>query len=562
MKKLIPVIVAVIAILLVAAVAFGQKIIEKYSYSSERADLNEYFEIYSADEIPIILQDEKTQLSAKLVNGYYYFDFATVQEYFNNRFYVDYNEGLLLYTTPTDIIRSELGTAQYLAGGETFTEDYTIAFKEGDIIYVAADYVKKYANFSYEGFTQPNRLQVYTSWGTVNVATIEKDTAVRYQGGVKSPILEDVAAGDQVIILEQMEQWSKVKTSHAIIGYVENKRLSSISELIQTPVTDYVEPVYSSLVSEQKINLGWHQVAGIAGNDTLDSVLANTKALNTISPTWFYLSDNDGNIVSLASQSYVDKCHEKGIAVWALLENMTYDMSTQEVLSYTSKRAYLINNLMTEVLTYGIDGINIDLEQIASETGEHFIEFIRELSIECRKNGIVLSIDNYVPKEYSAHYHRKEQGIVADYVIIMGYDEHYSGSEEAGSVASIDFVEEGIARTIEEVPAQKVINGIPFYTRIWETTGGLVSNEDVGMETAETFLNNHDVVPVWDEVTCQNYGEFQSGDSLFQVWLEDKTSIEVKLNIMNKYQIAGVAAWKLGLENADVWDIIEAYVQN
>ena len=562
MKKLIPVIVAVIAILLVAAVAFGQKIIEKYSYSSERADLNEYFEIYSADEIPIILQDEKTQLSAKLVNGYYYFDFATVQEYFNNRFYVDYNEGLLLYTTPTDIIRSELGTAQYLAGGETFTEDYTIAFKEGDIIYVAADYVKKYANFSYEGFTQPNRLQVYTSWGTVNVATIEKDTAVRYQGGVKSPILEDVAAGDQVIILEQMEQWSKVKTSHAIIGYVENKRLSSISELIQTPVTDYVEPVYSSLVSEQKINLGWHQVAGIAGNDTLDSVLANTKALNTISPTWFYLSDNDGNIVSLASQSYVDKCHEKGIAVWALLENMTYDMSTQEVLSYTSKRAYLINNLMTEVLTYGIDGINIDLEQIASETGEHFIEFIRELSIECRKNGIVLSIDNYVPKEYSAHYHRKEQGIVADYVIIMGYDEHYSGSEEAGSVASIDFVEEGIARTIEEVPAQKVINGIPFYTRIWETTGGLVSNEDVGMETAETFLNNHDVVPVWDEVTCQNYGEFQSGESLFQVWLEDKTSIEVKLNIMNKYQIAGVAAWKLGLENADVWDIIEAYVQN
>ncbi|NTV78674.1 MAG: chitinase, partial [Clostridiales bacterium] len=509
-----------------------------------------------------ILQDEKTQLNAKLLDGYYYFDFATVQDYFNDRFYVDYNEGLLLYTTPTDIIRAQFGTSEYLADGQTYTEDYTIAFKEGDVVYVAADYVKKYANFSYEGFTEPNRLQVYTSWGTVNVATIEKDTAVRYQGGVKSPILEDVSAGDVVIILEQMEQWSKVKTAHAIIGYVENKRLSEIREEVQTPVTDYVEPVYTNISSEQKINLGWHQVAGIAGNDTLDSVLANTKALNTISPTWFYMSDNDGNIVSLASQSYVDKCHEKGIAVWALLENMTYDMSTQEVLSYTSKRAYLINNLMTEVLAYGIDGINVDLEQIASETGEDFIEFIRELSIECRKKGIVLSVDNYVPKEYSAHYHRKEQGIVADYVIIMGYDEHYSGSEVAGSVASIDFVEEGIARTIEEVPAEKVINGIPFYTRIWETTGGVVSNEDVGMATAETFLSNHDVVPAWDETTCQNYGEFQSGDSLFQVWLEDKTSIEVKLNIMNKYQIAGVAAWKLGLEKADVWDVIEAYVQN
>lgn len=404
-------------------------------------------------------------------------------------------------------------------------------------------------------------MQVYTQWGERQLATITKDTQLRYQGGIKSDILTDVSEGDKVIILEQMETWTKVKTGDAFIGYVENKKLSEPFADTPAPVTDYVEPVYESNTRDHKINLAWHAVAGVAGNDTLSEVMAQTKSINVISPTWFALSDNAGNFTSYATAEYVTQAHNMGLEVWGLVDNFTNEgIDTYEVLAGTTTRTYLINGLIDTALAYDLDGINIDFENISLDAGEPFIEFIRELSIPCRQHGLVLSVDNYVPMGYTSHYNRKEQGVVADYVIIMGYDEHYNGSETAGSVASINFVEKGIADTVAEVPANKVINAIPFYTRIWETNGTTVSSQAVGMELAQQYISDHGIDISWDEVTCQNYGEYQSGSSYYQLWLEDADSIRVKLNIMSKYGIAGVAEWKLGFETASIWDVIEEYM--
>ena len=326
-------------------------------------------------------------------------------------------------------------------------------------------------------------------------------------------------------------------------------------------MTDYVEPVYASNTRDHKINLAWHAVASVEGNDTLSSVMAGTKSINVISPTWFALNDNAGNFTSIASSDYVARAHDMGLEVWGLVDNFTNaGVDTYEVLAGTSTRTYLINGLVEAALQYGLDGINIDFENISLDAGEPFVQFIRELSIPCREHGIVLSVDNYVPMGYTDHYNRKEQGIVADYVIIMGYDEHYRGSETAGSVASINFVEKGIADTVAEVPAHKVINAIPFYTRIWETKGTTVESQAVGMEIAQQYIADHGITTAWDETTCQNYGEYQSGDSYYQVWLEDADSIRVKLNIMSKYGIAGVAEWKLGFEVPSIWDVIEEYM--
>lgn len=565
-KKLIPVITAIVLIIVVIAVSAGIKLAEKYSYSKERANLEEYFGIASADEVPIILQDELIEESARLLDGVYYLDLATVHKYFNDRFYEDKNEGLLLYTLPEDTVRVVIGSADYTTREGTASEEYTIARyeagAEGDVLYVAVDYVKKYANFSYEVFAEPNRMQVYTEWKERTTAQITKDTAVRYQGGVKSPVLKDMKEGDEVIVLETMENWSKVKTSDAFIGYVENKRLGIHNTESLIPVTDYTEPEYTNISKPYKINLTWHVVAGTAGNDTLGAALEGTKGINTISPTWFALTDNEGNFSSFATKDYVTKAHDRGIEVWGLIDNFTNKdaVNTYEVLSYTSKRAYLIENLIEEALEYDLDGINVDFEEISQDAGEHFIQFIRELSVACRANGIVLSVDNYVPTGYTDHYDREEQGVFADYVVIMGYDEHYSGSPEAGSVASIGFVEEGIKKTVDQVPPEKVINAVPFYTRIWETNGAKLTAQAVGMELAEEFVANHKIETRWDEVTCQNYGEIQEGDSFYQVWLEDEQSIEVKLNIMQKYNIAGVASWRLGFEKASIWDVIGNYM--
>lgn len=561
MKKVIPVIIAIVLIIVVAAAGFGAKLLEKYSYSKERADLTEYFGVRGSDDVPVILQDERIEEHAKLWDNVCYFDLATVHKYFNDRFYEDKKEGLLLYALPDKIVRTEIGTNTLTKGGESESRDYVIARYEGEMLYIAADYVKEYANFSYELFSDPHRMQVYTQWNERQAAVIAKDTQVRYQGGIKSDILTDVSKGDEVIVLEEMENWSKVKTKDAFIGYVENKKLDGQRIKTPIPVTDYVEPVYESNTRDHKINLAWHGVGSMDGNDTLDAMLSQTKSINVISPTWFTLVGNEGDFSSIASKSYVDKAHDRGLEVWALVGNVeSVDVDMYEVLAGTTNRTHLIDGLINVALEYGLDGLNIDFENISLDAGEPFIEFIRELSIPCREHGIVLSVDNYVPMGHTDHYNRAEQGVVADYVVIMGYDEHYAGSKEAGSVASINFVESGIANTVEQVPKEKVINGIPFYTRIWETSGTSVTSQAVGMAMAQAYIREHDIVTRWDETTCQNYGEYQSGDKFCQVWLEDADSIRVKLNIMQKYEIAGVAEWKLGFEEPYVWDVIEEYM--
>lgn len=561
-KKIIPVLIAIVLIIVIAGVSLGVKLLEKYSYTKERADLNAYFHLAGAGEAAIVLQDEMIEEKAKIFDGVYYLDLDTVHKYFNDRFYEDKRERLLLYTVPDDIIRTVIGSSEMTDKNGTETLAYLPARYEGEALYVAIDYVKRYTNFSYEGFGEPNRLQIYTTWEQRQVADVKKDTSIRILGGVKSEILKDLRAGDKLIVLEQMETWSRVKSEDSVIGYVENKRLEQVRPELPIPVTDYEEPEYTSVTRDHKINLGWHVVASEAGNDTLGEVTANTKGLNVISPTWFKLSDNEGNFTSFASQGYVDRAHGMGLEVWGLVENIEYKNSidTFEILSSTSTRAKLIEGLVSTALAYGLDGINVDFEQISMDCGEHYIEFIRELSIPCRANGLVLSVDNPVPTGYTDHYDREEQGVVADYVIVMGYDEHYAGSSEAGSVASINFVEEGIEKTVDQVPADKVINAVPFYTRIWETKDGQLGSQAVGMDVAEEYVRAHNIPIEWDEETCQNYGEYMAGGSLYQIWLEDENSMEVKLNIMEKYQIGGVASWRLGYEKPEIWDLIGVYL--
>ena len=565
MKKFIPAIIAIALILIVVAGSFAMKLKDKYSYSDEQQNLEEYYDLLAAADsrsVAVVLQNERIPNWVKLIDDRCYMELRDVQALLNTRFYYDENEGLLIYTTPTQKIIHVIGTNVYSVDGAEQSVDYAITVQEGQSLYLALDYVKQYTNFSYELFTQPNRMQLRTEWGSRDSAVVSKDTHVRVKGGIKSPILRALEEGETVTVLETMETWTKIKTNDVMIGYVENKFLKNHVTEEEIPVTDYAEPEYTSIHRDYKINLGWHAIYSEAGNDTFESVVDGTGTMNVISPTWFFLDGNEGDIQAMPSKAYVEKAHSRNMEVWALLENISLECNTHEVLSYTSKREKLINTLMSYLLEYDIDGINVDFESLSGETGEHFTQFLRELSIACRLNGIVLSVDNYVPRESNTFYNRKEQGVVADYVIIMGYDEHWGGGGVAGSVASIGYVQEGIEKTLKDVPAEKIINALPFYTRVWKTKGGEVTSEALGMEAAAEFISKYDVPTVWDEETCQNYGEIQMGDTFYQVWLEDERSIETKLTVMKNLNVGGVAAWQLGLEDKDIWDIIDAFVKS
>lgn len=571
-KRIILILVPVVLIIIILAAAFGGKLWERFSYSREHADLNEYFGLTQDSDCAIVLQDEILDDMAKFVHGTHYFTLSTVEKYFTDRFYVNADEQVLLFTTDTDVIKVNIGensNTMYVSDvpqeiGST-DPNYMAAFYDGDVLYIGADYVKKFANFEYYGFTEPEHIQVYTQWDEYTSARLTKKTAVRYQGGVKSPILQELPADAQVIILEEMENWSKVKTENSIIGYIENKRLTDKTVSQRMCGTDFQEIVYNNVKKDGMINLAFHQVFEEVDGNYLANALNSTKAVNVVSPTWFRLTDNNGGISSLANASYVSKAHELGVEVWALvtdvdstnLYGVTIDFD--ELLSSSANRKVLIDALMNEVDTYGLDGINIDFEKVKSSAGTHFVQFLRELSIETRKRGVVLSVDNYVPSEYTAHYNRKEQGIVADYIIIMGYDEHYVGGGVAGSNASISFVEDGITGTKEVVPAEKIINAVPFYTRIWETGPNGLTASTIAMSAEPAWIAQNNVTPAWSDEFCQNYAEYQSGDTLYQCWLEDVDSIRVKLQVMQSQGIKGVASWKLGLEDSAVWDVIAEY---
>ena len=567
MKKAIPVFVAIFLILIIGGVTFGSKLYEKYSYSQEEADLNEYYHLYSDTDMAIILKDTIVPEHARYVDGEVYFDLDTVHKYFNERFYADVKEQLLLYTMPTYVIRTTFGTSQYSYTDENQqpvdnTTDYKISYYEDDTLYIAADYVAQYTDLHYDPYTDPNRVWIDTQESERTEGTINKNTAVRLRGGVKSAILTKREAGEQVIVLEQMDEWSKVQTIDGFIGYVENKRLDNVGPVAIDYASDFTEPVFTNIKRDYKINMVWQQFWSAQDGSYLREGLKGTSGINVVSPTVFFLSDNQGNILNIANKNYVDTAHDMGLEVWALVSNVdepSADVNSKELLSSTTARNTLCSNLIAAVEEYGFDGINVDFEQVNMQAGEDYIQFIRELSVVCRNKGIVLSVDNYVPTEYTAHYNRTEQGIWADYVIIMGYDEHYAGSG-AGSVASIGYVSKGIADTVALVPEEKVINALPFYTRVWKTQGGNVTCESVGMNTAQNILTQNGVTPVWSDEVCQNYGEYESGDTLCQIWLEDGESIQAKLGVMSQYNLAGVAGWKLGLQADYVWDLLAAYL--
>jgi len=562
MKKIIPVLVALILIIAIGGATVGSYIMEKYSYSDERVDLKEYYQV-TGEQAAIVLQDEIIDEKAIIRNGNCYLALDTVHKYLNEGFYVDTREGLLLYTTATETIRTEIGGNSYTNGGGTQDLGKATCYLENDILYLAADYVKLFTNFSYEMFDM--RIQMYTEWGSRQKANIQKDTAIRERGGVKSAILRDLSKGEEVEILEKMETWCKVKSSDAVIGYVENKFLVEETTVEEIPVTDYVAPEYTSLNMEGKVSLGWHAIGGEAGNSTLDEMVAGARGMNVIAPTWFSLNDEQGNFRSFASAEYVARAHELGLQVWGVLDDFNYNnennanLSVYNVLSSTTARQQLSHNIVNAALGVGMDGINLDFERVDAECGEHFIQFLRELSILCRNNGLILSVDNYVPFHFNDYYRLDIQGQVADYVIIMGYDEHWHGSGDPGSVASIDYVESGISKTLDQVPANKVVNGLPFYTILWKVDGATVTDEYLTIRNTADFLGRVGIQPQWDDVTCQNYAEWTSGTATYKIWLEDLESIRVKLNVMSAKEIGGVAVWRLGYGTPEIWELINAY---
>ena len=545
MKRAVPVIIAIGLIFLIVLGVFGYQAIQRYMPTKEPADLNEVYQV-EGDNVALYYNFGRQEMQGIYENGQTYLPLSWINGHVNKRFYWDSTEDLLVYTLPDQIVYADAETKG--SNGAPL-----IVINEDDV-YLPLGLIANYSDVEILAYDGGDVKRVFINeWGNRETNVVKKKSYVREKGGIKSPVITEVAADEEVTILETMENWSKVVTSDGHIGYVQNKVLG---ESQNEAVFSGKEPVvYEGISLDEKIVLGWHQVTNQEANKQLQQVLEDAEGINVISPTWFSLTDNEGSYKSLASKDYVDTCHELGIQVWALLDNFSSDVQSEVLLASTTTRRKLINSLMADVETYGLDGLNMDFESLKPEAGIHYVQFLRELSISCREKGIVLSVDNYVPAAYNSFYDREEQGIVADYVIIMGYDEHYAGSE-AGSVASYNYVKNGIESTLESVPKEKVINGVPFYTRIWTEKDSQMTSKAVGISEAKKWVNDNNVELYWQEELGQYYGELLTPSGNSYIWLEEEESLGIKMDLIKEYDLAGVACWKLGLQDEEAWEAI------
>ena len=542
-KKINSIIVVGLLIIVVAVIGVATTLIMRHIPTRKQMDLTEYYGQTGEAEAVVIIGTQILEERAAMSGEQPYIPIDIVNSYLNQRYYWDEEGQQVLYATPSELTSTP---ASADAGGDVWLKDGTP--------YLSLDYIKKYTDIDSTVYQEPNRIAIQKDFSDLSVVTVQKDTYVRYRGGIKSEVLTKVNKGDNLLLMAELENWMQVATWDGYIGYIEKKSVSEVQNLCMDRAA--VGESYTYLTMDQPVNLVWHQVMSADANAGLSDAIQNMTGVNVISPTWFYVQDNSGNIINNATADYVATAHEKGLKVWGLVDNFTMDISTYEVLSKTSSRQHLIGELISAATGAGIDGINVDFEQLSEDVGIHFLEFLRELSIECHKNNLVLSVDNPVPEDFTSHYDRAEQGRVVDYVIIMGYDEHYVGSTEAGSVASLPWVEKGVQDTIAEVPAERVINAMPFYTRLWKTEAGSLSSEAIGMDTAQRVISENNAQVYWDSDVSQNYGSYESEGCTYQIWIEDAQSIAAKVQLVSKYNLAGVAAWKLGFENSSIWQTI------
>ena len=541
-KKYKPVIAVAVLVILVAILGIVTHVVMKYIPSSEKMNLNEYYGEMADGEIALVIGTEKLEERGLVDGDRVYLPLDVVNTYLNQRYYWDSANQQILYATPSELTSA---SASSEAGDKVWVKD--------DKVYLNLTYVQEYTDLDAYITKDPYRIAIQYKFKNVKTVTVKKNTSIRYRGGIKSAILTSVKKGTKLRLIEEMENWDQVATDDGYIGYIDKKK---VGEAEKTKFErSFNREQYSYLTMDSKINMVWHQVTSTDANAYFADATANMTGVNVISPTWFYLTDTSGNIASIASADYVSQAHEKGLQVWGLIDNFTQEVSTTETLSSTAARQNIISQLIQAAKDVGMDGINVDFESLSEDVGIHFLEFLRELSIECHKNNLVLSVDNPVPEDFTSHYDRAEQGRVVDYVIIMGYDEHYVGSEEAGSVASLPWVEQGVIDTIAEVPAQSVINAVPFYTRLWKETG------DKATSTVIYMKNINSKIPVgvqktWNDDLKQYYIEYNDNGVTYKMWIEDENSLKEKFALMKKYELAGAAYWQKDFESSSLWNVI------
>ena len=390
-------------------------------------------------------------------------------------------------------------------------------------------------------------------------ATVTSSVAVKSSTNFIAKTVDRIAKGDSVIVISSDGGYSRIRTENGKLGYVKTNKLENESVVR--------EAIPEEKQIEGKINMTWDYYSEVGSAP--DRTGTTIEGVNVVSPAFFYI-DEDGNFrenIGESGEAYIDWAHGNGYKVWPMISNAVAANEsleiTSEIMNSYENRKELIEQIVEACVEYDLDGINIDFENMKQEDIDLYSRFIIELTPRLDDMGKVVSVDVTAPdggETWSMCFDRNVIGDVADYIIFMAYDQNGISSTTPGTTAGYNWIELNLVKFLqtEEIDSDKLILGIPFYTRLWieDANGNLVRNPTVNMDDIEDVLPD-DVQKTWDDELKQYYVEYQDGEYTRKMWIEDVESLKAKVSLVNENDLAGVASWQKGMETDDVWPMLK-----
>lgn len=531
-----------------------------YMPSSEKVDPLTYFNEFKEGQENMVIEDQRVAIEKPVViqDGVLYVSQEVARNYIDKTIFYDAQEGIMTITTPQDVIRLyRNGTTMKVNGVEQQIEHPILEFEGRG--YLPESFLEERYDFTIEaGKDGKLQLASLTNIAKDQAQVMAKKSELRTHPDRKALITEEVKKGAQLTVYRIENGYARVRSENGIVGYIPE---SAIEIIGKTEVTQHYEPKELEAIAnplDGKVRLVWDQLTVKTTGDWNSKKYTRIKDANVISPTWFEFEDGEGKLIDRGSKVYVEQAHARGLQVWPLMShNFVETNLTREVLTRTSSRQCVIDQLLKAADLYGFDGINIDIENVQEDFGDEWVQFMRELTPQMKQKGLTVTVDVYMPSAWSGHYQRDQVAEIVDYFIVMAYDQHWGTSKVAGPVAGLDWVEEGLAMNLQEVPNDKLVLGMPFFNRIWEESNEGVTSKAYGIEGANSVVKQWGVPVILDEVTGLHYAEITKNNKRYRVWLEDEYAIQKRIDLINTHELAGYAGWKLGLESDGVWEILK-----
>jgi len=515
------------------------------------------------DKTSLIINNSNVTGSLKadvyIENGVIYLSKGDIANFFDSTIYYDEKYDQIITSSYNKLAALPIGKTQVEVNNSNTTIKASVVKKE-DTYYIPFSALEDIYNVKTNYSEKTNIVTVDSLDRNYQIATASKNSSVKYKPSTFAKTVAKVKQGESYIIANREdypvpEGWTRVRTQDGVLGYVKTNRMGEVNTIR--------EAIVEQKKVEGKVSLVWDYYSEYVSAPNRSG--SSIKGVNVVSPTFFYLQrlgkgkveENIGN----EGKEYITWAKQNNYQIWPTISNNSYIDTTAEVMRDYKLRKKLINQIVNYVTTYQLNGINIDFENMYAEDKDYFSRFLIELRPQLNEIGAVLSVDVTAPdggETWSMCYDRNTIGKVADYIIFMGYDQYGISSNKSGTTAGCDWVEVNIQKFLgqEGVEADKLILGIPFYTRLWvERNGKILSRDTVTMKAVNDALPNN-VEKKWNEDLKQYYVEYTKNGSTYKMWIEDEKSIEEKLNLINQYHLAGAAFWEKDMEKNSVWDLV------